>query len=233
MTAIFDSKKLRHPPPPAEFFRAARQDRPILNTGNPVLDKLTGGLQLASIIEISGQRSSGRTAILFSILRSFLVRGRVGAYIDATNSFDPRSAAEAGLAIERILWVKAGEDLKKAFFSADVVLQAGGFSPVILDLADIALADLEKIPYSYWLRFQRTIEKQPSLLLVMSKLPLTKTCASLVIYCHSPQPVWTTADGIYPVLGSIRSIVRVNRPAPTRFAEVLLKSYFGAAPCTR
>lgn len=190
-----------------------RKDNTFLS-GFSELDKLTGGIPRSAIIEICGQNSSGRTALLFSILGRSLADGNVCAYIDSTNSFDPVSVSEQSIGMERLLWVKSGGDPDKTFAAADTVLQAGGFSVIALDIADLSIEKLNRIPLSYWFRFQRTIEKKSSTLVVISKFPVTKTCASLVICCGNSLPIW--AGEAFPILSRIKSELIINRPAPRR-----------------
>jgi hypothetical protein len=81
--------------------------QPPASTGLPALDALLGGgIPRGQITELVGQASSGRTSVAFAILAEATARGEVAAYIDATDSLDPRSAQKAGIALERLLWVR-------------------------------------------------------------------------------------------------------------------------------
>src|SRR6266852_8919977 len=113
---------------------------------------MTPPLPSGSIVEITGTSSSGRTAMLHSILASATTRGEICAIVDCTNAFDPASAAAAGADLERLLWVQAGGRLDHALKAADLILHGGGFGVVALDLCEIAPNQLLRIPLSYWYR---------------------------------------------------------------------------------
>jgi hypothetical protein len=53
-----------------------------------------------------GAASSGCTRLVLSVLAEATRAGEVAAYIDATDCLDPRSAAQAGIVLDRLLWVR-------------------------------------------------------------------------------------------------------------------------------
>ena len=68
--------------------------------GVETLDRrLGGGLPRGQISEITGPRSSGRTALLWAALAAATARGELVALVDTCDTFDPVSAAAAGLAM--------------------------------------------------------------------------------------------------------------------------------------
>jgi hypothetical protein len=133
------------------------------------------------ISEIVGARSSGRTSLLHSILADSTRLGECAALIDATDSFDPGSAAAAGADLAKIYWVRCGGNVEHAMRAADLVLHAGGFGVVALDLADARDRELQRIPPSVWFRWRRAIEPARTILAVLARRPLAKTCSSLVL----------------------------------------------------
>jgi recombination protein RecA len=87
----------------------AVNSRPPVSTGFATLDALLGGgIPCGQITELVGPASSGRTSVALAMLSEATARGEVAAYIDATDSLDPRSAQKAGIALERLLWVRCG-----------------------------------------------------------------------------------------------------------------------------
>ncbi len=88
---------------------AARPAPEMLSTGIPQLDSLTGGLARGCLTEICGTASSGRTSVLLFALARATQRGEVCALVDVSDTFDPASAAAAGMAMSRLLWVRCGE----------------------------------------------------------------------------------------------------------------------------
>ncbi len=85
------------------------KSHPPASTGLVNLDALLGGgIPRGQITELVGPGSSGRTSVTFAIVAEATERGEVAAYIDATDSLDPRSAQRAGIALDRLLWVRCG-----------------------------------------------------------------------------------------------------------------------------
>jgi len=81
----------------------------MVSSGIPQLDVLTGGLARGCLTEICGTASSGRTSVLLFALARATQRGEVCALVDASDAFDPVSAAAAGMEMSRLLWVRCGE----------------------------------------------------------------------------------------------------------------------------
>jgi recombination protein RecA len=87
----------------------ARPSPEMVSSGIPQLDSLTGGLARGCLTEICGTASSGRTSVLLFALARATQRGEVCALVDASDAFDPVSAAAAGMELSRLLWVRCGE----------------------------------------------------------------------------------------------------------------------------
>jgi recombination protein RecA len=81
----------------------------MVSSGIPQLDSLTGGLARGCLTEICGTASSGRTSVLLFALARATERGEICALVDASDAFDPASAAAAGMEMSRLLWVRCGE----------------------------------------------------------------------------------------------------------------------------
>lgn len=214
--------ELRLAKPPPDW--AARRATGAFLSGFVEIDRLTGGFPGAAITEICGSASSGRTAIAMSAAKRLLAEGHLCAYVDGTNSFDPQSAFQSSVSLERLLWTRCGGSLRRTMEAADALLQSGGFSLILLDLADFDYGELNRIPQANWFRFQRRIEKQPSAMIVLSRVPVTRTTARLVVSCRAAEAEWTGT--VLPVLSRLRTEVFISRPMPRRSATVALKSAF-------
>ena len=84
-----------------------------------------------------------------------------------------------------------------------------------MDLTDLPLPHVRSIPLASWFRFQRTIEKTPTVLLVMSPESAVKSAAALVLRMEMRGAEWST------VLNGLNlniEVVRSRRARP-------LKSY--------
>ena len=82
----------------------------MVTSGIPALDALTGGLPRGCLTEICGPASSGRTSVMLASLSTATRRGEYCAVIDAGDSLDPHSATAAGIDLDRLLWVRCGEN---------------------------------------------------------------------------------------------------------------------------
>ena len=227
----------------------------MVSSGIPQLDSLTGGLPRGCLTEICGAPSSGRTSVLLFALARATERGEVCALVDASDAFDPASAAAAGMDLGRLLWVRCGQSnsprkgkdkdenrnkdkaramtrpsgraktstshqfmldqampdqlmpnsyqgmpsgipraAKNGFgFSrwesqlgqmlkvTDLLLQSNGFGMIALDLADVPVPSVRRIPLASWFRFRRAIEHTPTVLLVLEQQPIAGSCSSVLL----------------------------------------------------
>lgn len=97
---------------PAALSPVAQSFPRLHPSGNPVLDKLLdGGFPLGSLCEVTGPECSGRSAIGLALLASASREG-VCAYVDASDTCSPSSAAAAGVVLRNLLWVRFGSSLE-------------------------------------------------------------------------------------------------------------------------
>lgn len=127
---------------------------------------LASGLQRGILAEINGSRSSGRTALCWHLLAQATGRGEICAIIDLYDTFYPAWAAAAGVALERLVWVRCGGNAEHALRAADLLLHSGGFGLVLLDICEANPRVLNRIPLSYWYRFRRAVEHTPTVFLL-------------------------------------------------------------------
>jgi hypothetical protein len=81
--------------------------------------------------------------------------------------------------------------MEQALRSADLLLQAGGFGIVILDLCGAEPRALNQVPSSCWYRFQRAVEHTPTAFLICADSAQAKSCAALHLDLAPEQTVWT------------------------------------------
>jgi hypothetical protein len=161
-----------------------------LSTGIAEMDALTGGLPRGAISEIFGPRSSGRTSLLYSLLSHATAHDELCALVDMNDVFAPTAAMAAGIDFDRLLWVRCAANLEHAFKATDLLLHAGGFGLVILDIGDVAGKEARRIISSWWYRFRRTVENRPTALVVISEEACTRSCAALTLELHGT-PEWS------------------------------------------
>jgi hypothetical protein len=138
-----------------------RDRRARLPTGAAPLDALIGGgWPKGALSELAGGRSTGRTALLLGSLAEALRRGETVALVDVGGTLDARAALRGGVALPRLLWIRCTPD--KALVAAEIVLGAGGFGLVALDLGE----QRHQGPTAAWLRLKRGAEQQGTAVLV-------------------------------------------------------------------
>ncbi|MCX6552291.1 MAG: hypothetical protein NTY02_15035 [Acidobacteria bacterium] len=210
-------------------------------TGLAVLDQqLGGGIPLGHFSEITGPRSSGRTSLLMSLLASATARGDLVALVDTFDTFDAASAAASGVRLDHLLWVRGDtctpafpllatrqtgidRSLERAVKAMNLVLQAGGFSVVVLDLADAPTQALRRVPTTTWMRLQRVLEGQTTAGVVLASAPLSRSAGGVSITLHQrsdrttdassglPRGSWWRPDGQTTFFHGLESEVQFQR----------------------
>jgi len=186
-----------------------------LSTGIEEIDALTGGLPRGALTEIFGPASSGRTSLTFSMLAHATTHEETCALVDTNDVFAPIAAATAGIDFDRLLWIRCAGNLEHAFKATDLLLHAGGFGLVMLDLGDIPGKDARRIISSWWYRFRRIVEDRPTVITVISEEACTRSCAALTLELKGAAE-WSRASK--PVGPS--NVLPMRKPAVTSQPEV-------------
>ena len=265
---------------PSALTPVPRTIRPVAATGIPSVDELLdGGLPLGAITEIVGPECSGRTSFALSFIAGMTQAEKVCAWIDVSDSFDPESAAAAGVALSHLLWVRCGvpestsqrafncqftlpgkylvpppvkqglhgggfgphprnetkglsdavgdllkpgvtaprrakpqptRDLERrrsgqhlptvgektklnkragkpwarierALSATDLLLQGGGFSAIVLDMAGVAPQYASRVELSIWFRYRAAVERNQASLLLLTQHPCAKSAGELLL----------------------------------------------------
>ena len=173
----------------------------LIPTSIPALDAcLHGGLPRGQLSEIVGPRSSGRTTLLLQMMAAATQRGEIVAMVDTFDRLDVASAGAAGIDPDRLLWIRGqticehhvsvspglGEAIEhtvvdRALKALNLVLQAGGFAYVAIDLADVPRSALTRIPFTTWLRVQRIIEGSDTACVLVAPQPLARSAGGLTL----------------------------------------------------
>ena len=163
---------------------------------------LLGGLPRGQLCERAGAPSSGRTTLLLQVLAGVTVRGDIAALVDPCDRLDVASAVAAGIDLERLLWIRGYASaqqertsgalpmLDRAIKALGLVLQAGGFSVVAIDLADVPLIALKRLPFTTWLRLQRAVEGSDTTCVLVVPEPLARSAGGLTVSL-SGTAAWT------------------------------------------
>ena len=169
-----------------------RDESALIPTSIAALDAcLHGGLPRGQLSEIVGPRSSGRTTLLLQMMAAATRRGEIAAVVDTFDRFDVASAGAAGIDPDRLLWIR-GQTIcehgtieqtvvDRALKALNLVLQAGGFASVAIDLADVSRSALMRIPFTTWLRVQRIIEGSDTACVLVAPQPVARSAGGLTL----------------------------------------------------
>jgi RecA DNA recombination protein len=185
----------------------ARPAPEMVASGIAAIDALTGGLPRGCLSEICGAVSSGRTTFLLAALAAATRRGEFCAVVDSGDALDPQSVAAAGVELDRLLWVRCGEDspkrhrvmekrtgksqkidlhhdehrVEQLLRVTDLLLESGGFGLIALDLSDLPPPTARRIPLTTWFRFRRAVEHTATVLLAIERQSIAGSCSSLLL----------------------------------------------------
>jgi recombination protein RecA len=242
---------------PSALTPAPRAQRETAATGIAEVDAhLEGGLPVGALSELTGPASSGRTSLALAFVARRTAEGRACAWVDASDAFDPESAAASGVLLPQLLWVRcrngaapapapaagaakslpdkarpatavpelrytgaaqsSGVFLKKTppftelksahelwnrskarvwthldqtLRATDLLLQAGGFAALVLDLGNVAREQGNRIPLTTWFRFRQAADRARSSLVVLGRAPYAQSTSALVLACRSARAV--------------------------------------------
>ena len=214
-----------------------------LPTGLAVLDEaLGGGLPRGRITELAGARSTGRTGLACAIAAAATRAGETIAWVDPADALEPEAAAAAGIALARLLWVRP-RSVSDACRAAEILLGAGGFGLVVLDLglgrarscsargpgvrgrtAEAAHSARAPGPPESpsWPRLARAAERTGSALLVVASRREAGTFAALGLELDARRVRWSGGPGRLVLLEGIDAHVTVARSRVGRPGQALV-----------
>jgi hypothetical protein len=185
---------------PAALTPAPKTIYEVAPTGVAAVDALLeGGLPVGAISEVTGPESSGRTSLTLAFLAQRTEAGQVCAWVDVGDAFDPESAAASGVSLKQLLWVRCRNEsglaqakpwtrLDQALRATDLLLQAGGFAAIVLDLGDMEPAHAMRIPLATWFRFRQAADRTRCSLVVLGKTSYAQSSAAVVLESAPFQP---------------------------------------------
>jgi hypothetical protein len=254
-----------------------RADRAVPIGHEALDRSLGGGIARGQISEITGLGSTGRTALVHALLAGTTARGELAACIDPLDRFDVASAVSAGVVLERLLWVRGegglspgqqaldpawepsrarpgqgrqtpiGRAVSRALKATALVLSAGGFGVVVLDLADVPRRVLGALSFTTWLRLQRLIASSDTACVLIADLPLARSAGGATVRLE-PRPIAPAARAVTPsvaprfrdqvlasrhpfvvsraaVPGASRSVWTGDQPASRRFRGLAVDAH--------
>lgn len=100
-------------------------------------------------------------------------------------------------------WLRIEQSLR----ATDLLLQAGGFSAIVLDMGSLAPEFVLRVPLATWFRYRAAAERTQSSILLLTQHPCAKSSAELLLRLH---PAATLKDertvftGIQPHVEMVR-----------------------------
>jgi hypothetical protein len=71
--------------------------------------------------------------------------------------------------------------IEQALRVTDLLLQAGGFSAIVLDMAGIAAEHVARVPMATWFRYRAAAERTQACVLLLSQHPCAKSSGELLL----------------------------------------------------
>jgi hypothetical protein len=200
---------------PAALTPAPRTIREVAATGIAAVDELMGGLPVGAISELTGTASSGRTSLALAFVARRTAEARACAWVDVNDALDPESAAANGVRLRQLLWMRCRDEgtarfaagqtargasttvagrrgtrtrwtrLDQGLRATDLLLQAGGFAAIVLDLGDTAPEQGSRIPLATWFRFRQAAERTRCSLVVLEQRVYAQSAAAVVLECEA------------------------------------------------
>ena len=199
LESLLRERKLDHTVADWGLTPGADSTRWSVPTGIAELDaRLDGGIPRGHLSEVVGSRSSGRLSILASAMAGATSRGEAVALVDPLDMFDPVSASATGIDFQRMLWIRGEassssrvslsseygtlqKSLDRAIKALNIVFQAGGFGLVVLDLGEVAMPAIKRLPYTTWLRLHRVIEGSETACVLIGSEPIARSAGGVTV----------------------------------------------------
>jgi len=176
-------------------------------TGVATVDAcLRNGVPRGQLSELAGPRSAGCTTLLLQAMAAATQRGELVALVDTFDRLDVASMEAAGADLGRVLWIRGQVGppewaIDRALKALNLVLQAGGFGLVAIDLADVPAATLRRIPFTTWLRVQRAVEGCDTACLLVAPEPIARSAGGLTLTLTG-RTTWTGTSARPRVAGA-------------------------------
>ena len=166
------------------------------------LDRLLGGgLPRGELVELVGRGSCGRFAALLATLRAVTGAGEAAALVDQGAQLDPQAAAEIGIDLKRLLWLRP-QNLGDSLAATDLLVHTG-FPLVALDLGLPPVRG--RVSLAAWLRVARNAAIHQAVVLVGSPYRLSGCAAGVVVAAGHGRGDWSSGGRCARLLAGLQS----------------------------
>ena len=154
--------------------------------------------RLAIIVSaLAGATLRGEAVALIDTLDMFDPVSASAALRQAQGGFAQRRGAN-GVDFQRLLWIRGEpcssarisllseygtlqKSVDRAVKALNIVLQAGGFGLVVLDLGEVAPQAIKRLPYTTWLRLHRVIEGSETACVLIGSEPIARSSGGVTV----------------------------------------------------
>jgi len=184
---------------PAALTLKIKEAPELFATGIAEVDAvLNGGIPRGSITEVAGAASTGKTSFGLLVIAAITQSGAACAWVDVSDALSPESAAAANMVLKRLLWLRTSTErkqkvtdnpwsrLEQALKATDLLLQAGGFAAIVLDMSDVLPQHTMRIPLATWHRFRLAAEQARTALIFLTQSQCASSCAAVALRCEPP-----------------------------------------------
>ena len=179
--------------------------------------------------------------LLLQLLSAATRRDEIVAFVDTFDRLDVESVSAAGVDLNRLLWIRGQSSglgtrdsglgtrdpgwldrvIDRALKALNLVLQAGGFGIVAIDLIEASPASLRQIPFTTWLRVQRVIEGSDTACVLLTPVPLARSAGGLTVSLAG-RSTWVGASDRSRRLAGVDVCVRVVSPRKRIDGDVMV-----------
>ena len=162
------------------------------------------------LIALSGEPSSGRTALAYRLAAGATARGELCGWVDLPDALDPRFLRRSGANLEGLLWTRPPH-ARAALRAAELMIKTG-FAVVVVDLEGARERELARLGAAAWTRLLRAVQGTRGTAVVLGPERVSGSFPTLGIHTERCQPVFDR--GLFEGLEGCARVVR-NRTGPT------------------
>ena len=125
-------------------------------------------------------------------------------------------AAGSPRIVSRLSSAKPWSRIEQALRATDLLLQAGGFSAIVLDMASLAPEFALRVPLATWFRYRAAAEHSQTSLLLLTQQACAKSSAGLVLQMQTAQELQKEATIFTGVQHGVEVTRERFQPAPAK-----------------
>lgn len=162
------------------------------------------------LIELSGEPSSGRTALAYRLVAGATAGGELAGWVDLPDALDPRFLRRSGAVLERLLWARPPH--ARAALRAAELITKSGFAVIVLDLLGSSPHELERLGTAAWSRLLRAVRGARATLAVLGPQRVAGAFSTLGIHTERCSP-WFERGLFEGLVGNARLVRNRSGPA--------------------